>query len=169
MYDTYKYTYDANGNPTSIQTEDGTISYQYDKTNRLTQETLLDGSVVTYEYDLAGNRTKKIVTNGGTTTTTTYTYDAANQLKTVNGQAYTYDANGHTTKEEANTYVYDAANRLIEVKDATGASIAKFTYDHDGKRTSMTTPSGTTKFIWSGDKIMIRWKLVGKLRWRKLS
>jgi RHS repeat-associated protein len=154
LYDFYKYTYDANGNPLSIETDEGTITYQYDKTNRLTQETLLDGSVVTYEYDLAGNRTKKTVSKDGTSTTTVYTHDAANQLKTVDGQAYVYDANGNLTNDEANTYVYDAANRLIEVKDATGASIATFTYDHDGKRTSITTATGTTKFYWSGDKVL---------------
>ncbi|MDR7313780.1 YD repeat-containing protein [Brevibacillus nitrificans] len=63
----------------------------------MTQETLADGTTISYEYDAVGNRTEKIVTQGGNTTTTTYTYDAGNQLKAVNGQAYSYDANGNLT------------------------------------------------------------------------
>jgi hypothetical protein len=71
----------------------------------------------TYEYNAVRNRTKKIV-NDGTTTTTTYTYDAADQLTAVNGQAYTYDANGNLTNNGNKTFVYDDDNRLIEVKNA---------------------------------------------------
>lgn len=40
------------------------------------------------------------------------------------------------------------------MKDTTGASIASFTYDHEGKRTSMTTSSGTVYFHYSGDKVI---------------
>ena len=44
-------------------------------------------------------------------------------------------------------------NHLTQVKDLQGASIASYTYDHEGKRTSMTIPSGTTYFHYSGDKV----------------
>jgi RHS repeat-associated protein len=154
LLDTYEYSYDANNNITSIVTNAGTISYQYDVLNQLTQETLTDGMIIAYKYDAVGNRTEKTVTNGTTTTTTTYTYDAANQLTAVNGQSYSYDANGNLTGNGAKTFVYNEENRLIEVKDSTGVSIAKFTYDHEGKRTSKTNSSGTVYFHYSGKKVI---------------
>ncbi|WP_396134770.1 hypothetical protein [Brevibacillus nitrificans] len=45
-------------------------------------------------------------------------------------------------------------NHLIQVKDSTGGSLASFTYDHEGKRTIMTTASGTIYFHYSGDKVI---------------
>ncbi len=154
LLDSYAYSYDANGNITSVATNNGTISYQYDALNRLTQENLLDGTVITYQYDAVGNRTQKAVTQGGNTTTTTYTYDAWNELTAVNGQAYTYDANGNLTSNGAKTFIYDAENHLTQVKDSGGNSLATFTYDYQGKRTSMTTTGGTIYFHYNGDKVI---------------
>jgi RHS repeat-associated protein len=45
-------------------------------------------------------------------------------------------------------------NRLTQLKDSGGASLATFTYDHQGKRTSMTTSSGTVYFHYNGDKVI---------------
>ena len=39
-----------------------TVSYQYDPLNRLTEVTYPDGTVITFAYDPAGNRTQKVVT-----------------------------------------------------------------------------------------------------------
>jgi RHS repeat-associated protein len=147
----FSYSYDANGNITSVETNNGTITYQYDALNQLTKETLADGTTITYEYDSVGNRTKKIVNDGTTTTTTTYTYDAADQLTAVNGQAYTYDANGNLTNNGNKTFVYDDDNRLSEVKNASGTTIASFTYDQLGRRISKTTSSGTISYHYDGD------------------
>jgi RHS repeat-associated protein len=154
LLDSCTYSYDANGNRTSVATTAGTISYQYDSLNQLTQETLVDGTTISNAYDAAGNRTTKTVNQGGTTTTTNYTYDAGNQLTAVNSQAYTYDANGNLTGNGAKTFIYDVENRLIEVKDSGGTSLATFTYDYEGKRTSTTTSSGTIYFHYSGDKVI---------------
>lgn len=105
LLESYTYNYDANGNRTSVTTSSGTISYQYDALNQLTQETLADGTTVSYEYDAVGNRTKKTVNQGGNISTTTYTYDAANELTAVNGQAYTYDACGVRNRNTTHRYV----------------------------------------------------------------
>ncbi|WP_207671425.1 hypothetical protein [Clostridium thermarum] len=106
LLDKYEYTYDANGNRTSVATKNGTINYQYDELNQLIQETLLDGTTISYEYDAVGNRTKKTVTNGSSTITN-YAYNDGNELVSVNGQAYTYDANGNLTSNGNKTFIYD--------------------------------------------------------------
>nr|WP_220125047.1 RHS repeat-associated core domain-containing protein [Ureibacillus terrenus] len=52
------------------------------------------------------------------------------------------------------TYIYDAFDQLVEVRDASGQWMAKFTYDDSGKRTSMTTANGTIYFHYHQDKVI---------------
>lgn len=59
VLDSYKYSYDPNSNQTSVVTNNGTASYEYNALDQLTKETLIDGTVISYEYDKVGNRTKK--------------------------------------------------------------------------------------------------------------
>jgi YD repeat-containing protein len=65
---TSTYSYDANGNMANR----AGATLQYDEENRLKQMTETNGSVTTYTYDGDGHRAKKVVTSGGTTTTTLY-------------------------------------------------------------------------------------------------
>ena len=54
--------------------------------------------------------------SAGNCVTTTYTYDAANRLATVNGVAQTWDNNGNMTQDYTGAqYIYDSANRLKEI------------------------------------------------------
>src|ERR1019366_607371 len=81
-----------------------------------------------------------------TTTTTSYTYDADNQLTTAGAASYGYDANGNrntgsdtvTTgnqmSADANwTYQYDANNNLKEKDTTTGGSSEKLVYTYDNR------------------------------------
>lgn len=75
----------------------------------------------------------------------------ANQLTSVNGVVYTYDANGNMSSDGSRDFVYDATNQLIQVKNhATQANIASFEYDAYGRRTNMTTVSGSVYFHYDG-------------------
>lgn len=45
-------------------------------------------------------------------------------------------------------------NRLTQVKNSSGQTIASFTYDHEGKRNNMTASGTTVYFHYSGDKVV---------------
>jgi YD repeat-containing protein len=74
------YTYDENGNNVSITAETGTIFYEYDADNRVTQITDQNGGVTTFEYDGVGNQTAMYYPNGVVTLTT---YDALGRVLSV--------------------------------------------------------------------------------------
>jgi uncharacterized protein RhaS with RHS repeats len=68
------------------------ITYTYDGLYRLKRTGYSTGEWIEYQYDAVGNRVvytqafeSPVVTN--------YAYNAANHLTSVNGQAYTWDAN----------------------------------------------------------------------------
>ena len=78
-----------------------------------------------------GNRTTSTQTITSTLVTT-YTYDAANRLTSVNGQAYTWDNNGNLPNDGSKTYLYNQANQLITIT-ATGLTWSA-AYNGDGAR-----------------------------------
>jgi RHS repeat-associated protein len=107
------------------------ISYVYDGLYRLTRAAHSTGETFEYAYDAVGNRTAYTRTLGAQVVTT-YTYDAANRLTAVNGQAYTWDANGNLLSDGSKDYVYDQANRLTNINANDLAWSA--TYNGDGAR-----------------------------------
>ncbi|WP_416729349.1 DNRLRE domain-containing protein [Fictibacillus sp. JL2B1089] len=163
IINTYNYKYDQNGNIISFNTNKGTITYVYDSLNQLVKEVLLDGTEIIYEYDEVGNRTKKTESKNGSINTFSFQYDAANQLISVNGKNNQYDSNGNLTKDDNHIYVYDGENQLIEVKNLLGTSIAKYTYDHEGRRFSKKTSEGTTNYFYNGNKVIYETDEMGNL------
>ncbi|WML26146.1 RHS repeat-associated core domain-containing protein [Neobacillus sp. OS1-33] len=111
------------------------------------QETLLDGTTISYEYDSVGNRTKKTITKGTSSTITTYDFNQANQIISENNQSYIYDLSGNLVDNGKFLFTFNPDNLLIEVKEkAIGNTKASFTYDYEGRRKTMTTSSGTISF-----------------------
>ncbi|MDQ0564128.1 RHS repeat-associated protein [Rhizobium mesoamericanum] len=83
-----------------------------------------------------------------------------NQLTTVNGQAYSYDANGNLLSDGQRNYSWDAENRLIKITyPAQSGKQTQFTYDGLGRRVAIgSTPAGggsstTTSYLWCRDRI----------------
>ncbi len=142
----FAYTYDANGNRTSMTTLAGRTAYGYDRIGQLTSVTFPDGRVVAYAYDAAGNRVT--VTDNGTTTA--YTANNLNQYTQAGAATFTYDTDGNmTSKKNASgttTYDYDVENRLVRVatpKDGTW----DYTYDALGNRVAVTHNGQTTRYV----------------------
>ena len=92
-----------------------------------------------------GNRTTYTVTLGSTTVTT-YTYDAANRLTSAGGVAYTWDARGNLTNDGTFTYTYDAAGRLVGAQSVTSTLV--YTYNADGLRVAQQVSGTLTTFAW---------------------
>nr|BEK67269.1 hypothetical protein KPHV_44960 [Kitasatospora purpeofusca] len=153
----WQYRYDAAGRPVQADSVRGGTTqppqyYGYDKRGRLTSWcTSAPGTVdcpagssqVGYGYDKVGNRST--LTKAGKTTT--YTYDAADQLTVAATglirQVYTYDAAGNMTGNgsSVNSIGYDATNH--PVRSVQGSTSYTFTNDDAGNRVT-TTANGAT-------------------------
>jgi len=153
--------------PTPIPSGPLTIDYTYDALHRITSATYSDGRSFGYTYDAAGNVLELEQDLGSGTETTTYTYNAANELvtATVNGTTwnYTYDANGSLTEvlpngnpgNGAKRYIYNSAGNLVQVEAHNGTgwdTQAEMSYNGLGQRLSMTAAGVTSTYIMDGDR-----------------
>src|SRR6185437_3260743 len=120
----------------------GTESYTFDLLNRLTEVDYPNGDVVTYSYDANGNRLTQTV-NGSTSTAT---YDDADQLTDLDGTSYSYDANGNLTAAGADSYSWDWNNQLSSA--TANGTTSDYAYDGNGNRVSATTGGTTTPYLW---------------------
>jgi YD repeat-containing protein len=137
---------------TAYTTTTRVITYTYDKLYRLTEADyrstgLTAGSTgerFEYGYDAVGNRTALTQTVGVSQTVHSYQYDQANRLVNVDGQAYTWDANGNLLSDGARSSVYDAANRLTSV--TSGTLTTTFEYDGLGNRMAQSVDGVETRY-----------------------
>ena len=154
----YKYTYDLNGNITSVllkkSTESAYIKQQqfaYDELNQLVRaDDLAKNCTEVYTYDNGGNilSTKAYPLTWGSlsgvtaTDTTTYTYGDSNwkdKLTAYGDTPITYDAIGNPLTYRGYTLTWQNGRQLASMKY--GAINIGFTYDVDGLRTSKTIPN----------------------------
>jgi RHS repeat-associated protein len=140
----------------------GTLHFDYDHQGRVTgQSGPRSGVDQTFTYDEVGN----MLTSSVTTETTTYTYDAANQLTLLQEQGHTcpaeciafeYDVNGAETKRilpggATTVTTRDNSGRptRITAKDAGGATAVDIGYAY--------TPTGAT-----GDRANVQSRTASK-------
>ena len=132
----YDYTLDPNGNRTSLATLDDagsrTESYTYDPLNRLTFADYGDGVTETFGYDAAGSRISHTVAGGPSAGSTSYIYDAAQQLQSVTDAAGTA------------SLIYDASGNVLD--DGRGS---EFSWDQFGRMTAATVDgvSGSVQVV----------------------
>ena len=126
------------------QTGSLTITYDYDPLYRLTEANYSNSSYYHYTYDKVGNRLTQDTLLGGLPSTTSYVYDDANRLTSVNGVTYTWDANGNLLNDGVNAYAYDSANRLRSVSNQ--STVSSYQYNGLGDRLSQTVNGNTTNY-----------------------
>ena len=145
------YQHDANGN---IQQHRhslwGTLDYQYDPLDRLTEERGVQGGR-SYAYDAVGNRTQRSdnPASGGTASSQDYQYAPdSNRLTAIGAQAVTSDAAGNLTQDRAaRKLAYDAQGRLQSVS-LDGQQVAEYRYNALGQRIVKLTPESITTYLY---------------------
>ena len=177
-FESYVYTYDANGNMLSKEDKKGRTSYTYDNLNRLKKvnEEYI-GKTTEYIYDKLGNRNYVTIKENGIIKeehTYNYNYDL-NQLNSVivkvDGTVasityYTYDANGNQIKTKTDgittIFAYDEFNQLIS------ADGAKYGYSAEGYRVSKNVNGSLTRYIYEYDKVVLEVNAAGNQEGRNI-
>lgn len=154
-----EYSYDANGNPSSIRDFNGnTTAYTFDSFGRV--ETVTEpgtGGIATYAYDDHGNLLSVIDAEGHITS---YFYDDMGRVLEVNSPdsgitQYRYDAAGNLVQKTdalgtTVTFDYDDLNRRIAENYPDPSEDVDYTYDVGtngiGKLTGIVDASGTMDF-----------------------
>jgi RHS repeat-associated protein len=137
----YAYVLGTAGNRLSVAELSGrTVNYAYDGLYRLASETIAGDShqngVISYTYDLVGNRTQRNSTVPAVPATGLLDYDANDRISTD-----PYDSNGNLLNAGAGSNVYDFENHLVQ------AGGVKLVYDGDGNRVSETVASVATQYL----------------------
>ncbi len=159
------YTYDANGNITSVkdvnQSETITDSYQYDERNQLVREnSQTQKKTILYDYDLGGN----LVTvkeyayttgdvQGAPVSLGTGTFDSIwrDKLLKWNTTEMKYDAVGNMLKKGTTVFTWNQGRMLATVDN--GKKIS-YGYDHTGNRVRKTVDGVTTDYCMAGDLLV---------------
>ncbi|WP_390588230.1 RHS repeat-associated core domain-containing protein [Erythrobacter sp. MTPC3] len=151
-----QYSYDANGNRTSLKKRDGSvINYRYDNLNRVIEKTILPraglASIHTrnvfYEYDIRGLQTHaRFDSDNGVGTSSSYDrYGRVTSTTDNTGVSagrtlsYTYDAIGSRTSIthgwDNKTFYYDqySDGRLNRLRGPSGEQLIDYRYNSDSQ------------------------------------
>lgn len=159
----FDYTYDANDNIETWQTQTGVHSYSYDGLDRLNTADHPVGTGLPAEeafaYDQVGNREDPADSS-------LYDYDGNNRILQSPGLTYSFDPDGNQTgRSDGASFVHDVGNRLQEYhKDST---TALYRYDAAGRRIKKTVLDGsgekTVYYHWDGDVLFAEYDQNGAL------
>ena len=148
---TISYEYDKEERITQIvdkvdETATNTYAYTYDELGQLTSETV-NGQTVNVTYDHYGN----ILTKGSDT----FTYSNTawrDQLTAINGQPITYDAGGNPLSYRGYTFEWEKGRQLKRVSSNTFE--AYYEYNASGFRTHKTVHGVKHAYCLEGSKIL---------------
>ena len=148
----FEYAYDEILLRTSMNTNDGLWTYQFDAVGQLTSAVfasnnpaLIPDQDLAYEYDAVGNRVRTIE-NG---VTADYESNELNQVETMGSVTCVYDADGNLIRkidgDSTTTYTYDPDNRLVAFE----SPLDKWVYDYDafGNRIATTHNGDRVEYL----------------------
>jgi RHS repeat-associated protein len=189
----YVYAYDAAGNRTSEQSDNGVLSASHNNMNQVTTTqpggTLRVGGTTnevanvtlggqaarilpgnTFEGEVsvsAGTASVPVVATDGSGNARTYTYNisVAGSTKTL-----TYDANGNLLSDGTRTYEWDALDQLVAVQG--DGKRSEFSYDGDRRRVRLLETQGGTitkddRFVWQDTLLLEERDSSGNIVWRR--
>ncbi len=172
------YAYNEDGQLTGIETPHGDVSFAYDPDGRTAKTTLPDGDTENYAYDSDSQLTAtdyekaggaqigdlqygrdvlgRLTTLSGSLARTDLpeplgeaSYNAANELTSLEGHTLTYDVDGNLTSTPTSSYTYNDRNQLTGI--AQGSDTWSFAYDPFGRRSSKTLNGTATSYLYDGE------------------
>ena len=156
-----EYTYDGNGNITSIKEGGKTVTYTYDGLNRLTRENNeLLNKTVTYYYDEGGNlreereydyTTDPVSGTPKKLTTAVMDEKWKDKLLKWGSTEMTYDACGNMLKKGDTTFTWTQGRKLSAINN--GKNI-RYYYDHTGARVKKVVDGVTTEYRMAGSLLV---------------
>lgn len=146
------FTYNALGQPLTMNDGVGTTTWTYDILNHVNTVNDPFGDIIGYDYDAVGNRTDLTYPDGKHVS---YVYDDANQLTTVTDwdsrvTSYAYDQAGRILSRTLpngvlSSFGYDATGQLLSLAHSlSGDTLSSFVYTYDpvGNRTRVVETYG---------------------------
>lgn len=166
LIESWSYTRDEEGNPILVTRGSDLMRqyFEYDRANRIVKEAWRTNGGMnvygfTYEYDAAGNRSRKTNLAGAHTY---WNYDPADQMTIQKADAvttvyFTYDANGNLAVEHdvdpsagRTYYDYEARNLLTRVDFPQSVPTNYFYYNAVSERIRKDDSTGGKKYTWDG-------------------
>ncbi len=148
------FTYDQAGNTTTRKNATSTATWVFDAQNRATSKTETAGAVYssTVTYDRASNVLTAVDGGTGAGNTTTYRYDAANNLIALAVPGGSCPASPAVPVTPNATgclaFSYDAANRRTQTYNPNGVTTST-SYDGSSRPTSITTRNTSSAVLVS--------------------
>jgi RHS repeat-associated protein len=144
-----------------------TETYGYDSLSRLTSLThdlanTASDQAQTFGYNPASQIASRTSSNDLYASNTAYavnrnySVNGLNQYTAAGSASFAYDANGNLTSDGARTFTYDAESRLVAASG--GVTLA---YDPLGRLWQVNGASGTTRFVYDGDRLLEEYNSAG--------
>lgn len=162
------YHYGPDGLLATAESEsDGTAAYEFDAAEQLTKVVSASGSVEEFGYDAAGNQTTRKVG----AETAVLEYGAGNRILRSGKARFRHDGNGRITgkiesdragAERRWSYTWNADDRLVGAVCPDGSEW-KYVYDPFGRRIAKSNGKSTTRFLWSGDRVIHETDTLGRV------
>jgi RHS repeat-associated protein len=138
-------------------------AFTYDNVGRLVTATGWGAWARRFDYDRYGNRTAAWdAVSGGNQLQNTVIGQVGgmktNRIASVNGTAFSHDANGNVTGDGARTYTYDAENRIVSVSGSVSES---YSYDAGNRRMKKEAGGVVTHYIWEGGHVIAEYESGG--------
>jgi RHS repeat-associated protein len=126
----------------------GVMTYRYDSSGRLTEESLPTGARHLIVYDAAGNILRK---NGLSDATVT----SGNRLGRAAGETFSYNARNHIAQSQGGdgqtVFEYDSCDLLVSFRSA--RLDWRAAYDPLGRRTTKEWAGRKVEFFWDQDRL----------------